>query len=121
MTRDIIRKSPILLFLMVFFSALLLQFLLPWWMVVVIGLAAGMISTLSPWRTFLIVFVAIGSLWLLASLYLTFTHSSVLLPRMAGLLQLPTEWMIYLVTVLVGALPASFAALGSSSLKPKRS
>ena len=118
MTRDPVRISSLFLFLAVFFSAFLLQLILPWWIVVVIGIAAGVFSQKQPWHNFLIVFSAIGLLWLLIASYITLTNSAVLLPRISGLFQLPAVWMVYVVTILVGALPASIAALGASWLKP---
>ena len=105
-----------LLFLTVILSALLLQLIFPWWIVVVIGFVAGVVSPLAPWKTGLIVFSAIGLLWLSAALLITFTESAVLLPRIAALLQLPSTWMVFALTVLIGAVPASLAALGSSWL-----
>ncbi len=110
------RSLTITLFLFVLLSALLLQFILPWWIVVVVGCAAGFASSLPPWKNFAIVFAAIGLLWLLASLYITLTESAVLIPRIAGLLHLPQTWMVFALTVLAGALPASLAALGTSWL-----
>lgn len=109
-------SSISVLFLMVFFSSLLLQFYLPWWIVVVIGFTAGLISVRPAWQNVLIVFAGIGLLWLSASLYIALAESTVLLPRMAGLLQLPYTWMVYAATVLTGALPASLAALAGSWL-----
>ena len=105
------------LFLLVMVSALVLQFFLPWWIVVVTGFGAGYISNLKPWKTSAIVFLAIGLLWLLFALYLSVLHSTVLLPRVSGLFQLPSKWMLFPVTFLVGALPASVAALGVSHIK----
>lgn|GEM_PF-867526 len=115
-------SSLFVLFVLVFLSALLLQFYLPWWIVVVTGFMAGLLSTRAPWQNFLIVFSAIALLWLSASAVITLKESSVLLPRMAGLFQLPKPWMVFVLTALVGALPASLAALGSSWLtdRPER-
>jgi len=109
-------RSAIPLFLLVLLSALLLQLVFPWWIVVVIGFAAGVLSSLPPWNKSLIVFAAIGLLWFGATLFITFTESAVLLPRITALLQLPSQWMVFALTVLVGALPASLASLGSSWL-----
>ncbi len=110
-----IRSVP-LLFVIVLISALLLQLFLPWWIVVVIGLLAGMGSSIPTWKKGLTVFAAIGLLWLGAALFITFTESAVLLPRIAALLQLPSPWMVFGVTVLIGAVPSSLAAVGGSWL-----
>jgi hypothetical protein len=110
-----IRSVP-LLFVTVLFSALLLQLFLPWWIVVVIGFAAGLASSMPSWQKGLTVFAAIGLLWLGAALFITVTESAVLLPRIAALLQLPSTWMVFGVTVLIGAVPSSLAAVGASWL-----
>ncbi len=110
-------RSAILLFLLVLLSAFLLQFVFPWWIVVIIGFAAGLLSSLPPWKTGLVVFAATGSLWLGAALFITLTESPVLLPRIAALLQLPSAWMVFALTALIGAIPASLAASGASRLK----
>ncbi len=112
---NILRSVPLLFFL-VLISALLLQLMFPWWIVVFIGLAAGLISAQPPWKNFAVVFAAIGLLWFGAALYITLTESAVILPRIAGLLQLPHPWLVFAVTVIAGALPAALAALGSSWL-----
>lgn len=111
-----IHSAPTL-FILVAASALVLQLFSPWWIVVAIGFAAGLLSRFSPWKTFLIVFSAIGLLWLAVTLYLTATNSAVLIPRMAALLELPASWMVFALTILIGALPASLAALGASWLR----
>lgn len=110
------RNSAFSLFLLVILSALVLQFIFPWWIVTVIGLAAGFISTMTARKTFFTVFAAIAVLWLAMSVFITYTNSAVLLPRIAGLFQLSNTWMVFAITILIGALPASIAALGSSYL-----
>lgn len=112
---NILRSVPLLFFL-VLISALLLQLMFPWWIVVFIGLAAGLISAQPPWKNFAVVFAAIGLLWFGAALYITLTESAVILPRIADLLQLPYPWMVFAVTVIAGALPAALAAYGGSCL-----
>lgn len=110
------RNSAISLFLLVILSALLLQFIFPWWIVTVVGLAASFISTMSARKTFFTVFTAIAVLWAAMSLMITYANADALLPRIAGLFQLPSTWMIFVITVLIGASPASIAALGASFL-----
>ncbi len=110
-------RSAFSLFAFVFLGALILQFLLPWWIVVVIGFIAGLIGDMPPRKIFVAVFCGIGFLWLAASLYLTLAHSAVLLPRIAGLFGLPAGWMVFVVTVLAGALPSSLAAIGGTYLR----
>lgn len=109
-------RSVSLLFVTVLLSALVLQLLLPWWIVVVVGFAAGLFSAMPAWKTSLAVFAAIGLLWLGAALFLAATESAVLLPRIAALLQLPATWMVFAVTVLIGAVPSSLAAVAGSWL-----
>lgn len=109
-------NSVISIFLLVILSALLLQFFFPWWIVTVIGLAAGFISTMPARKTFFTVFAAIALLWLAMPVFITYTNSAVLLPRIAGLFQLSSTWMVFAITMLIGALPASIAALGASYL-----
>lgn len=110
-------SSATALFVLVFLSALILQLFLPWWIVVVIGIGAGWISKLKPWQTSAIVFLAVGLLWVLFALYLSATHSTALLPRISTLFHLPSEWMLFPVTFLVGALPASVAAMGAGQIR----
>ncbi len=105
------------LFLSVVIATFLLQLFLPWWIVVPIGLTAGWFSRTSALQTAGIVFISVGLVWLLMSLYLSFTTSTVLLPRMAEMFQLPSVWMVFVVTVLVGAVPATLAAYGGAKLR----
>lgn len=112
------RSSFIHLFLAVFASAFLLQFQLAWWIVVVIGFITGLVSFRKPWSNFLVVFTAVGLLWVLVPLYITLTQSPVLLSGIADLFGLPAGWLLFVVTALTGALPASIAALGASYLRP---
>ncbi|MDG5766697.1 hypothetical protein QA596_04395 [Balneolales bacterium ANBcel1] len=100
------------LIILIGLSAFLLPLVFPWWIVVVAGLVAGWVSMESPARTFAVVFVSVGLVWAVTALYITVVTSPVLLPRMAEALQLPHHSLLFVVTVLTGALPASLAAYG---------
>lgn len=108
--------STRLLFVAVFAAAFILQLVFPWWIVVVVGLAAGLISPLPAWKSGFVVLFAIGLLWLGAAAYMAMTESAVLLPRMATLLYLPAGWMLFVATPLVGALPSALPAMGGRLL-----
>ncbi|NBC01658.1 MAG: hypothetical protein GVY15_12475 [Bacteroidetes bacterium] len=112
-------RASVGLFVGVLVSALGLQLFAPWWLVVGVGLAAGLVSPCSPGRTGLLVAgaVALGGLGMAG--YVALTTSTVLLPRVATLLQLPAPWTLYPLTALVGALPAGLAALGGALLQPR--
>ena len=107
------------LFLGVLVSALVLQLFVSWWIVVGVGLAAGLVSPCRPARTALLVAGAVALGWLGMAGYAALTTSTVLLPRVATLLQLPASWTLYPVTALVGALPAGLAALGGALVRPQ--
>lgn len=103
--------------LLVGITAFLLQWIFPWWIVVVIGLAAGYFGRLDPWQSFAAVLFAIGLVWLVMAVWLTLNGSGVLLPRLTILFRLPADWLVFVATVAVGSLPPAFAALGGAYLR----
>lgn len=112
-------RASVGLFVSVLVSTVILQLFAPWWIVVGVGLAAGLVSPCRPGRTALLVAGAVALGWLGMAGYAALTTSAVLLPRVATLLQLPAPWTLYPVTALVGALPAGLAALGGALARPQ--
>lgn len=89
----------------------ILQVFFPWWIIVAVALLAGYMSPTTAFKTFSAAFLGIAVLWLGFMLVVSLFGSTVVLPRMAELFQLPHGVLIYPISILVGALPAGLAAV----------
>lgn len=77
------------LFAFIFFAALLVQWLLPWWSFVPVGLLGGYLLARSGGQAFGLGFLAVGLGWSLVATGLWLTTHSLLPGRVATLLGLP--------------------------------
>lgn len=91
--------------------ALILQIFLPWWSIVFAALAISFFTDQKPGKSFMNGFLGIFILWAGWSGYIYFSQGQVLASRIAGLLGLPSDFLVILVTALVGALVGGISAL----------
>ncbi|MDZ4715827.1 MAG: hypothetical protein SH819_10190 [Cytophagales bacterium] len=99
---------------------LILQYFLPWWTLVIGAFAGGYWFGNKGFISFLAGFVGVGLLWFLTALYIDVQTQSILTEKIARLFPTKTPALLFLLTSLVGGLPAGFAALTGSILKSSR-
>jgi hypothetical protein len=98
--------------------AYLLDLFLPWYS---IAIAAFVVSIfLRSASNFLAGFVAIGLLWFFAVWMIDKDSASGLAERVAAILQISDKQILFVVTALLGALVAGFAATAGASLRKEK-
>jgi hypothetical protein len=104
-----------MLFLLIFILSLILQFLLPWWIIAPIAIGLAFWKAKSGGHAFLSGFGAIFLLWILMGLVHTIPNENLLANRVGQLLMMPQSsfnWVfVLLITGFIGGLVAGFSSL----------
>jgi len=112
-----------------FFSSILLTALLsfvaglflPWWSLAIIAFLVALLIPQSIGKSFLSGFLALFFLWGVIAFIIDVKNESILSQKIAQLFPLGgSSILLILITALVGALVAGFAAMSGSSIRPKR-
>ena len=97
--------------------AFLFQTMFPWWSIVIASfLISLIISTKGP-SSFLAGFLGIGLLWFTMASIVDIQTGSILTERVAGIFSLPNNFLLILVTAIIGGLVGGFGALTGSTLR----
>ncbi|HEV7333565.1 MAG TPA: hypothetical protein VGN63_21205 [Flavisolibacter sp.] len=92
---------------------------LPWWSLAIVAFMVALLIQQKVGWAFLAAFTAIFLLWGGLSLLIHMRNQGVLTKRMAELFPLQGQsFYLILLTALIGALVAGFAAMSGSSLRP---
>ncbi|MCH1552634.1 MAG: hypothetical protein L7R84_04205 [Balneolaceae bacterium] len=113
-------KTMIILFLLIAGNAFFLNLVLPWWSAALPGLFFGYRMNVTPIRAFGMGFFAVFLAWGAKAPYGNIARNGVLSSRMAELFGLTQEWILILITAVIGGLLSGFATLTSSLLAHSR-
>jgi len=102
-------------FVAILFSAHLLALFMPWYSIALAAFVMGFL--LRSNTNFLAGFAAIATLWLFNALLIDTGSSSDLSERVAKLLMVKYETVLFLVMAVIGGLVGGFAALTGSLLR----
>jgi len=96
-------------------------FYLPWWSIAIIAFIVAAIIPLRHFHSFLSGFIALFFLWFILASYISTRNNHLLAHKMSIIiLKSDSPFALILITALIGALVAGFAALaGSYARKPK--
>jgi hypothetical protein len=96
-----------MVFLIILLASLLLQFFLPWWIIVVISFLTcallGKTAKISLWSPFF----AILLLWTGAALFKSLPNGNILVTRVAEMLGLHGWWLVLVLTAVLGGFVAA--------------
>ena len=94
---------------------------LPWWSIAIVAFLVALLIPQSIGKCFLAGFLGVFLLWGLLALWIDIKNDSVLSKKIAQLLPLGgVSILLILITALIGALVAGFAAMSGGSLRPVR-
>ena len=94
-----------------FFACLALQYFFPWWTLVIGAFGAGYWACNKGFVSFAAGFLGVAILWVSAAFLIDLQTSSILTEKVAQLFPTKTPALLYVLTALVGGLPAGFAGL----------
>lgn len=89
----------------------------PWWSVAIASLLISFIISTKGFSSFVSGFLGIGLLWFLLATIIDIRTGSILTERVAGILSLPNNWLLLLITSLIGGLTGGFGALTGSHFR----
>ncbi len=98
----------------------ILQYFLPWWTLAIGAFAAGYYFGNKGWVSFLAGLTAVGFLWFLMAMLTDIQTQSVLTEKVARIFPTKTTSLLFLLTAIIGGLPAGFAALTGALLKSEK-
>ena len=112
-------------FIISFILTALLSFVaslyLPWWSIAIAAFIIGMLVPQKPILAFFAGFLALFLLWAFLSWWLSSNNGHILSHKLSLLiLKNDNPVLLIIVTGLIGAVVAGFAALSGSYLRPKR-
>lgn len=98
----------------------ILQYFLPWWTLALGAFVGGYVFGNNGWVSFLSGLLAVGLLWFSMAFFIDMQTQSVLTEKVARIFPTKTPALLFLLTAIIGGLPAGFAALTGSFLKSPR-
>ncbi len=112
---------------MKFFVSIILTMLLsfaaclffPWWSIAVVAFIVSVLIRQTPLSSFFTGFIALFLLWGILSFWISANNNDILAHRMSILiLKNDNPFLLIIITALIGAIVAGFAALTASYIKP---
>lgn len=97
--------------------AYLFQFMFPWWSVVIASFLISFIISSNGISSFIAGFLGIAMLWFLLAVFIDMKTDSILTQRVAGIFSLPNNFLLILITALIGGLVGGFGALTGSQFR----
>ena len=92
---------------------------LPWWSIAIVAFLIALLIPQSIGQSFLAGFLGIFLLWGILALWIDIKNGSVLSVKIAQLFSMGNaSFLLILLTALIGALVAGFAAMSGGSLRP---
>lgn len=106
-------------FLITLILILLFSFLaglyFPWWSIAIVAFILSLLIHQKPWVSFLAGFLALFLLWGFLSVWISVSNGHILAHRVSLLIfKTDSPFLLILITTLIGALVAGFAALSAS-------
>ena len=98
----------------------ILQYFLPWWTLALGAFVGGYVFANNGWISFLSGLLAVGLLWFSMALFIDIQTQSILTEKVARIFPTKTPALLFLLTAIIGGLPAGFAALTGSLVKSRR-
>jgi hypothetical protein len=110
-------SATVLILLLSFIAGLFL----PWWSIAIVAFLIAALIPQSLGKNFLAGFLGVFFLWGVLALWIDVKNDSVLSAKIAQLFSLGSAgFLLIIITALIGAFVAGFAAMSGGSLRPVR-
>jgi len=100
--------------LMIVLPTAILQFMLPWWIVILVAALVGFWANGSSAAAFASGFLAIGTLWCVYATFIDLQTGSILTTKIATLFNLPNGFLLLTLTSIIGGLMGGMGAMTGS-------
>lgn len=97
--------------------AFLLQTMFPWWTIVIASFLISLIISTKSFSSFIAGFLGIAIYWFFMATIIDFKTGSILTERVAAIFSLPNNWLLIMITAIIGGLAGGFGALTGSHLR----
>jgi hypothetical protein len=97
--------------------AYLFQRMFPWWSVIIASFLISFIISSNGFSSFLSGFLGIALLWFLLAAIVDMKTDSLLVERVAGIFSIPNNFLLILITAIIGGIVGGFGALTGSQLR----
>jgi len=105
-------------FILIILLSLVAGLYMPWWTVSIAAFLAGVLIPQKPWRSFLAGFLALFLLWSFLAYSISIDNDHLLAQKMSfTILKSQSPVALVILTALIGALVAGFAALAGCFLR----
>jgi len=92
---------------------------LPWWSIAIVSFLVASIISQTPLASFITGFIALFLLWGILSFWISTNNDHILAHRVSLLIfKVDNPFLLIVITALLGALVAGFAALTASYIRP---
>jgi hypothetical protein len=92
---------------------------LPWWSIAIVSFIVAAIISQTPLASFITGFIALFLLWGVLSFWISTANDHILAHRVSLLIfKVDNPFLLIVITALLGALVAGFAALTASYIRP---
>ncbi|MDN3581228.1 hypothetical protein [Mucilaginibacter flavus] len=106
-----------MLFLIILILSFASGFFLPWWVVAIAAFLAAVFVGKTAGQAFVSGFGSVFIVWVVLALFKSIPNDHILAKKIAVLFQLPSWWLILIITGLVGGLVGGFSALSGLLVK----
>ena len=103
--------KAIFAFILIVLFGSLASIFLPWWVISIVCFLVGMAFLDSGWQAILIGFFSVLLIWSVAALYQSYFNDFILLDRMGKLLEVPSPYLVIVITSILGGLIGMLSTL----------
>jgi len=100
-------------------SAYAICLVAPWWCIAISSFVVAYFIHQKSFLAFLSAAIGVGGLWGMLAAVKNMQNNGILSTKVAGLLGAPNATVLIVITIVIGALVAGFAALTASFARPK--
>ena len=106
-----------ILFFIIAVLSFVVQLFLPWWSMIIVAFGAAFFAGRKAGSSFLGGMLGCGIVWLLMSIFISVTKGDLMNGKIAELLQLPSPFLLFLVSFLIAGIIGGVAALSGFFLR----
>lgn len=109
-----------ILFILILLVTTIAQVFLPWWSIVPVSFVCALFFAKSGKQSFLAGFFAVGISWFVYSFFIHWKTEGLLTQKISEMMSLPSLWILFVLTSLIGGITGGTSAWAGYIFKPKK-